>query len=228
MGNPIRILSLDDDQDFTTLLGSRLKKPQFILSITNDSMSFLDTLKNEQFELILLDRNLGPNEPSGANLISIIRETMKIKTPIIMLSHHDDYQGIQDCLEIGADDYVTKPLDELLLKSKIQYLIDDKHLDLDVLHIGRVPSQAGQASLKAQTKIIEINELGIKIAAPFFIRKGALVRSQAPLLQEICAHDSIVMNVASSELKSNGQYVMSLEFDPEDKDILIAIKSWLS
>ena len=228
MSKTINVLNIDDDEDFITLLKAKLKWPQFQLTTTSSSQDFLAQVKHNKFDLILLDRHLRPGEPTGAQLLVMLRNQLNVSTPIIMLSHHDDYQGIQDCLELGADDYVTKPLDEVLLKSKIQYLLNDNTLELDELHVGRVPGQHGVSTLNGTTTLTEINELGIKLAASFFVRKGALVRVHSDVFRQFSERNTLSMTVSHSELNPTGNYLMTLEFDPDDKGLLTDLKNWLS
>lgn len=222
----IQILALDDDPDFGVLLKAKLKQPAFNVTLCSTSEAFLHQAKNGKFQLFLLDLHLGKGLPSGAAVLEVLRRHLNSTTPVIMLSHLDDFKGIHACLELGADDFVTKPLDEVLLKAKIHSLLaaDDAEQSL---HLGRVPAPKSAVSLTADTQLLEVNEIGFRIMAQFFVRKGALVRMRAELIREMTGHEAINMTVVSSEMGGNGRFMMQLEFDPDDRPLIEAVRAWI-
>ncbi len=225
---PLKLLSLDDDVDFAQLLKARLKAPEFQLTLCHTAKDFLRLLQAQSFDLVLLDVNLAPGEPTGPQLLDVLRQRLKLSTPVIMLSHLDERSGIEACLELGADDYVTKPLDEVLLKSKIHHLLHDPTRDFDQLHVGRVPLQQGQGQLKTGVKLLSISELGLRLQAPCFVRKGALVTLKGPWPADLALPEQIKVSVSKSELGGLGQYLLTLDFDPADEECLSKVRAYLS
>lgn len=228
MTQTIRVLSLDDDQDFGLLLKTKLKAPQFAVTLTHTAEDFLRQLKAHPFDLLLLDRHLGADSPSGLAVLEVIKNRLKSPVPVVMLSHHDDYAGIQDCLEIGADDYVTKPLDEMLLKSKIHYLLKSHQHELDELHIGRIPQALGAATVLTASKVLQVTELGLLLEAKCFVRKGARVKLATPILAEMNLPATILVTAAGSTLTPGGRYHLAVEFDPDDEVLLTNVRTWLA
>jgi len=222
----IQILALDDDPDFGSLLKLKLKAPAFQVTVCETAESFLLEAKNPKFQLFLLDLNLGKGLPTGGAVLEVLRRHHKNHTPAIMLSQLDDFKGIQACLELGADDFVTKPLDEVLLKAKISALLAPDELEQG-LHVGRVPAPKSSISLAADTQLLEVNEIGLRLMALFFIRKGALVRLQAELIKEMTGNEAVTMTVVQSEMGGNGRYMMQLEFDPDDRALLANVRAWI-
>lgn len=220
----IQILALDDDPDFGALLKAKLKL--FSVTLCSTAESFLAEARTGKHQLYILDLHLGKGLPSGAAVLEVLRRHLHSSTPVIMLSHLDDYKAIQACLELGADDFVTKPLDEVLLKAKITSLLAPDEMEQG-LHIGRVPAPKSAISLSADTQLLEVNEIGLKVVSPFFIRKGALVRLRAPLIKEMTEQEAINVTVVSSEIGANGNFQMQLEFDPDDRAVVAAVRAWI-
>lgn len=219
---PLKVLSLDDDKEFGVLLTFKLKSPRFDLTLTQRSDDFLKKLEAQSFDLILLDRNLGDDTLSGLAVLEHLRSNLKLSCPIFILSHFDDFKGIQDALELGADDYLTKPIDDFLFEAKLKSFTGS---DLPS-SLTRVPPQQSEIELSAFTHIIEINELGFIVDSPFFIRKSSYIKLTGAFISEVLKRDFINISVGSSQIQKN-RYLMHLDFDPEDRELQESLRAWL-
>ena len=110
------ILIVDDDQQICQLVQEYLEKYNYRVSIANNGIEMRRILKKFQIDLVLLDIML-PRE-SGIDLCRELRETSDVS--VIMLSAVEEEADRVMSLEIGADDYLTKPfsLRELLARIK--------------------------------------------------------------------------------------------------------------
>lgn len=113
----MKILLVEDDLEISKALASFLKAKNIILDFAQDGQRGLDLALTNIYDLILLDYNLP--EISGKEIIQKIRQE-KINTPIIITTVRSELDDKIDLLEIGADDYLTKPfsLCELLARIK--------------------------------------------------------------------------------------------------------------
>ena len=218
----LKVISLDDDKEFGSILKLKLRPPHYHLTLTHRSDEFLNKLAAESYDLILLDRNLGDDTLSGLAVLEHLRGQLDIKCPIFILSHFDDFKGIQDALELGADDYLTKPIDDFLFENKLKSFI---HSELPH-SLTRVPPQQSEIDLSAHTKIIEVNELGLKVDSPFFIRKSTPVKMSGPFIRDVLMKEVVSMSVGSSQIQKS-RYLMHLDFDPEDKGLQDTLRAWL-
>jgi DNA-binding response OmpR family regulator len=99
------ILVVDDDAKIRTLLRNVLEAESFVVLEAATRSEVLDTLDRKAVHLITLDLHLGPDDG-----LQIAREIRKFSNvPIIMVSGRDDVIDRVVGLEIGADDYITKP-----------------------------------------------------------------------------------------------------------------------
>ena len=100
-----KILIIEDEISFSEALSFLLQKEGFETKIAETGKQGLDAFKAEQFDLILLDLMIP--EISGIDVCRTIRATSQV--PIIMLTAKDSEIDKVVGLELGADDYVTKP-----------------------------------------------------------------------------------------------------------------------
>ena len=121
------ILVVDDNKNNTTLLKKRLQKIGNNVATANDGIEALKRVNNNKFDLILLDIIM-PNM-NGYEVLEFLKKDKRYhEIPIIMLSSMDDLTSIYRCIELGADDYVTKPFDKMILEARISACIEKKLL----------------------------------------------------------------------------------------------------
>lgn len=101
-----KVLVVDDEPSLQTLLTYNLKKSGFDVVSAGDGQQALDIIHEQKIDIVLLDIMLP--EKSGVDVIRELRAE-KNQIPIIMLTALDDEIDKVVGLEIGADDYVTKP-----------------------------------------------------------------------------------------------------------------------
>jgi len=124
-----KLLLVDDQELNRDVLGHRLTKSGYQLSSATNGQEALDALKEEKFDLILLDIMMP--DISGIDVLKEIRKEGKNKsTPVIMTTAMDDIEVVNECMKAGADDYITKPLNTTLLKLRILSCLHSKsHFD---------------------------------------------------------------------------------------------------
>ena len=99
------ILIVDDDEKLCTLLQSYFEQEQFIVYVANDGLAALNILRNQKPQIMLLDLMM-----PGIDGFEVCRRTRQFSDiPIIFLSAKDDETDRLVGLNIGGDDYVTKP-----------------------------------------------------------------------------------------------------------------------
>lgn len=114
-----KILIVDDDTNICELLRLYLEKEGFVTKIVNDGMSAIDAFKQENPDLMLLDIML-PHLDGW----QVCREIRKFSDkPIIMLTAKGETFDKVLGLELGADDYVTKPFDTKEIVARIKAVL---------------------------------------------------------------------------------------------------------
>ena len=131
---PIKIIVIDDDTAVTELLSVLLKTHGFEVKATNNSTEGLGMIRNEDFDLVILD--LMMPEMDGWEICKEVRSFSQI--PIIVLSALNDPSMVASVLDAGADDYLTKPTPSRIL----------------VAHINRLARRNGTTPLSAASNVL--------------------------------------------------------------------------
>lgn len=114
-----KIVIVEDEEDISLLLKHNLEKEGYRVNTFLTPSSFLQSLKKDRFDLLLLDLMLP--EMNGLEIIRLLRNNQETKNiPIIVLTAKDTELDKVLGLELGADDYITKPfgIKELLARVK--------------------------------------------------------------------------------------------------------------
>src|SRR5712692_6339039 len=123
-GNAImkRILIIEDDRDIVELVRYNLANEGFQVSAASDGSTGLSTLKKSPPDLLLLDLMLP--KLSGLEICREIRRDESLnRLPILMLTARGDEADRVVGLEMGADDYVTKPFSPRELLARVKALL---------------------------------------------------------------------------------------------------------
>lgn len=112
---PLRVLVVDDEPAILRFLRASLESQGYIVSTAADARSALDMARRHTADLVVLD--LGLPDMDGLDVVRQIREAGET-LPIIILSSRENESAKVAALDLGADDYVTKPfgIDELLAR----------------------------------------------------------------------------------------------------------------
>jgi DNA-binding response OmpR family regulator len=111
-----RILLVDDEQAIQTLLSYPLRRDGYEVVTATDGRQALDRFAEQRFDLVVLDVMM-PNM-DGIEVCRRLRSRSQV--PIIMLTARDDESEKVLGLEIGADDYITKPFSVRELRSRVR------------------------------------------------------------------------------------------------------------
>lgn len=116
----MRILVIDDDKSITNFLKKALEEECFEVDIANDGQKGDFLARTNDYDLIILDNNL-PNK-NGREICESLRKE-NISTQILMLSVETESHQKADLLNIGADDYMSKPFSFEELSARIRALL---------------------------------------------------------------------------------------------------------
>src|ERR1700760_3550319 len=114
---PLRILVVDDEPPIRRFLRTTLAAQAYRVEEVGDGETALDFLKRNPVDLVILDLGL-----PGINGMDVIRQLrgQGSAVPVIVLSSRDDEAGKVAALDLGADDYVSKPFSVEELSARIR------------------------------------------------------------------------------------------------------------
>ncbi|MBE8831318.1 response regulator transcription factor [Enterococcus hirae] len=116
------ILLIEDDPNITDFMEVVFEREQYRLTVAANGMEALTVLQAETFDVILLD--LGLPDIDGMDLLKILRKRMDL--PIVVISARKDENEKVAALDLGADDYVTKPFGTNELLARIRTALRHK------------------------------------------------------------------------------------------------------
>tara|TARA_B100000519_G_scaffold72524_1_gene62509 strand:+ start:261 stop:962 length:702 start_codon:yes stop_codon:yes gene_type:complete len=147
-----KILIVEDEQDIRDLLIFNLQKEGFKVESADNGDSALSLIRKNNFDLILLDLML-PGM-GGFDLTRILKNDKKTsKTPILMLTAKGEESDIVKGLELGADDYMTKPFSIKVLIARINKILIKSNNRSDEANVLKHNSLS--INLKARDVIVE-------------------------------------------------------------------------
>ncbi|CAG9619602.1 response regulator transcription factor [Sutcliffiella rhizosphaerae] len=115
-----KILIVDDEQSIVTLLQYNLQQAGFEITVAMDGESGLSKAMEEHFDMIVLDLMLPKKD--GIEVCKELRQH-KVHTPILMLTAKDDEFDKVLGLELGADDYMTKPFSPREVVARVKAIL---------------------------------------------------------------------------------------------------------
>ena len=153
--NKIHILIVDDDNRIRDLLKEYLKENNYIVSTSENAENAKIKLTHFKFDLIVLDVMM-PGQ-SGYDLTKELKKRMEI--PIILLTAKGEVESRIKGLELGADDYISKPFEPKELLLRIKNIINkNNRIDLNIKHfVGNAQIDLNKMNIKLAEKIKKIN-----------------------------------------------------------------------
>jgi putative two-component system response regulator len=142
-GSPARVLVIDDSGVNRKLLNMMITEMGYLPDEADDGQSGLTAAFENPPDLILLDILMPGMD--GRQVLSALRtDSRTYRIPIVMISSLDDMESIVRCIQLGADDYFSRPFDRTLLRARVDVLLERKRLQ--------------DSELRYQQQIQEYNE----------------------------------------------------------------------
>ncbi len=125
---PYRILIVDDNEMNRDMLARRLEKKGYVVREAEGAQSLLERIQAEPADLVLLDVEM-PGI-SGLDALKKLRERYApVELPIIMVTAKDQSEDIVTALDLGANDYLTKPIDFPVALARIRTQVSHKQAE---------------------------------------------------------------------------------------------------
>jgi two-component system KDP operon response regulator KdpE len=211
----LRVLVVDDEPAIRRFLRTSLAAQNYLVLEAEDGKSALDTLKRNAVDVLVLD--LGLPGADGFEIIATLRAAGSA-LPIVVLSSRADEAGKVRALDLGADDYVTKPfgMDELLarIRAAVRHRLQQE---------GEKPLfRAGDLSVDLVRRIVTVRGNEVKLTP----REYDLLRLLVSHAGKVLTHKFILREVWGSE--ADVQYLriyirtlrQKLEADPQQPKLI--------
>ncbi len=172
----MKILLVEDDAMIGDALQYSLIMQQYAVDWVQDGASALLALKNQHYDVVLLD--LGLPEMDGVDVLRSLRQSGNA-TPVVIVSARDEVASRIAGLDLGADDYVLKPFEVDELSARIRAVVRRKS--------GHANSvlENGNLSLNLVTRVALVGGVEVRLSAreyamleALLIRPGAILSRQ--------------------------------------------------
>lgn len=112
------VLVVDDNENNRDLLARRLRRQGHTVDLAEDGRAALSMLRAQPYDLMLLDIMMP--DLNGYEVLELMKADSTLRrVPVIVISAIDDIDSVVRCIELGAEDYMTKPFNSVLLKARV-------------------------------------------------------------------------------------------------------------
>ena len=122
-----RLLIVDDNKVNRLLLARNLELQGHAVAAAENGRVALEMLRRERFDLLLLDMEMP--EMNGFEVLEALTGDLQLRDlPVIVTSSLEGMENVVRCIELGAEDYLPKPVNPILLKARIRASLEKKRL----------------------------------------------------------------------------------------------------
>lgn len=212
-----RILLVEDDFAIVHSLQEYLNLEGFSSDYARGQKEAEQLLKTKQYQLLLLDVSLKDGDG-----FAVCNMAQKIQLPVIFLSASSDEETVVRGLNIGADDYITKPFRPKELLSRIKNVLRRHTGHQTIILLDEIQVDIEKAIVKKKEKEINLSALEYKLLTLFIDHRGKLL-TRDQLLDEIwnIAGDFVNDNTITVYIKRLRE---KIEDDPTNPKIIKTVR----
>jgi DNA-binding response OmpR family regulator len=219
-----RILLVDDEQSIQTLLSYPLRKDGYHVTSALDGSEALRRFEEGRFDLVILDLMLP--RMGGVEVCRQLRSRSQV--PIIMLTAKGSETDKVAGLEVGADDYITKPFSMREFRSRVKAALRRSRMGAENAVEAGGAIECGELTIDFDRRMVTLGDDEIKVTYVEFEILGALARSPGRVLtrETLLEHvwgdsdyrDPRTVDVHIRHLREK------LESDPKEPDYLFTVR----
>jgi DNA-binding response OmpR family regulator len=219
-----RILLVDDEQSIQTLLSYPLRKDGYHVTSALDGTEALRRFEEGRFDLVILDLMLP--RMNGVEVCQQLRSRSQV--PIIMLTAKGSETDKVAGLEVGADDYITKPFSMREFRSRVKAALRRSRMGVESPEETTGAIECEELTIDFDRRMVTLGDAEIKVTYVEFEILGALARSPGRVLtrETLLEHvwgdsdyrDPRTVDVHIRHLREK------LEADPKEPEYLFTVR----
>jgi DNA-binding response OmpR family regulator len=214
-----RILVVDDERRIVDIVRAYLERDGYRVLAAHDGRSALDLARREHPDLIILDLMLP--EISGWDVCRTLRKESDI--PIIMLTARDETSDKIVGLELGADDYISKPFDPKELVVRVKAVLRRYRGGTEPRSLLR----SGDLSMDLERRMVRLSDRDVELTATEFELLKALMESPGRVFSRMQLLDRVQGEAYEGYERTIDSHVKNLrkkiEPDPEHPSYVITV-----
>ncbi len=216
-----RVLVVEDEESFSDALSFMLRREGYDVAVVEDGGKALEEFDRNGADLVLLDLMLP--EVSGTEVCRLLRQRSAV--PIIMVTAKDSEVDKVVGLELGADDYVTKPFSSRELVARIRAVMrrhnEPNELLPDVFEVGpiRIDVDRHVVDVRGETVTMPLKEFDL---LELLMRNAGRVLTRAQIIDRVWGSDYVgdtkTLDVHIKRLRSK------VEADPAHPELIVTVR----
>jgi DNA-binding response OmpR family regulator len=217
-----RILLVDDEQSIQTLLSYPLRKDGYHVTSAQDGREALQRFEEARFDLVILDLMLPKLD--GVEVCRELRSRSQV--PIIMLTAKGSETDKVAGLEVGADDYITKPFSMREFRSRVKAALRRSRMSGQPAEEGTIDH--GDLVIDFERRMVTLREEEVKVTYVEFEILGALARSPGRVLSRETLLEHVWGDSEYRDPRTVDVHIRhlreKLESDPKDPEFLFTVR----
>ena len=217
-----RILLVDDEHSIQTLLSYPLRKDGYHVTSAHDGNEALERFEEARFDLVVLDLMLPKMD--GVEVCRRLRSRSQV--PIIMLTAKGSETDKVAGLEVGADDYITKPFSMREFRSRVKAALRRSRM------IGTAPEEEtierGDLSIDFGRRVVTVRDEEVRLTYVEFEILGALARSPGRVLSRETLLEHVWGDSEYRDPRTVDVHIRhlreKLEREPKDPEFLFTVR----
>ena len=158
--HPGVILIVDDNRENREMLARRLERQGYEVRAASGGGEALARLAAEPADLVLLDVMMP--DLDGYEVLARLKADPALRDiPVLMLSSLDEVEGVARCIELGADDFLPKPFNPVILRARVSASLQKKRLrDQEVRHLHELGEWNRTLERRVEEQVAKVERLG--------------------------------------------------------------------
>lgn len=218
MSYTAKVLLVEDDREIVENLTEYLSAEGYLVKSVNTQKDTMEILEKETFDLLLLDVTL--KQGNGYGVCTAVKE--KYDLPVIFLTALDDEFSVVTGLDMGADDYISKPFRPRELVSRMRSVLRRSGRTQAVVNIRdiRIDTEKGIVTRAGQELFLSALEYRLLLV---FVNNRGMVLTRGRLLDEIwdAAGEFVNDNTLTVYIKRLRE---KIEKDPQNPEIIMTVR----
>lgn len=212
--NFMKILAVEDESSISRIIKSGLQKGGHLVDVIENGAEAMERIEVYDYDVIILDIMLP--EADGYEICRHIRN-LDLDTKIVMLTAKDDIDSKIKCLNLGADDYMTKPFSIEELDARIRALARRKKM------IHGTILRTGPIKIDTASKTVSVNESKMDVSLielrllEYLIRNKNNVCTRTMLKENVWGDKNQISNVITATISKLRSKIRKLN---NDKDVI--------
>jgi adenylate cyclase len=196
---PATVLVVDDSEQNRDMLSRRLKARGYSVITAENGYRALDLIRTKALDLVVLDIMMP--DLSGLELLQCVRQHHSMaELPVIMATARDRSQDTVDALRLGANDYVTKPLDFPVVLARVETQLSLKRANVEIRRLAQELERRNQFIQKTFGRYLSEEVVSQLLDTPGGLRLGGEKRVVTILLADLRGFTAVAERLAPEEV----------------------------